>query len=221
MSDLTTCVINIRYQGLLWCEENQSTMWLSWQSSELKLLRGVARPKSEEQKDGAKRARQGQTLWMPQEQQIVYVLCVCLKEKQDLIIIDIIPTLKGASLHSRPNYTGLIGFFSPASMTKTLLLFDAPCLWVHPSHHPLLFYFFLLCVLHRYLFFLKLIVWCIDFLFLSSLLPWGMCSRMTVISWITQAVIIWTRCLVTHITVYVWAELWFSSLSFSLCVCVC
>lgn len=76
-------------------------------------------------------------------------------------------TREGAAFHSRLNYTGLIGFFCPASKTKTLLSLFSALLLQGPSIpsflSPVLFFFLFANNLHfslpfMYRFFLLLLV---------------------------------------------------------------
>lgn len=69
-------------------------------------------------------------------------LCVCVFERKREVRHDnnmhhalCTHTRKGASFHSRLNYTGLIGFFSSASKTKTLLSWSPPPPASGSSHH--------------------------------------------------------------------------------------
>lgn len=94
---------------------------------------------------------------------------------------------KGASFHSRLNYTGLIGFFSSASKTKRLILHPSSPPILDPSIHSLLS-FFLSSLFAPFV--LETLPDVHGFLFYWSSPPWGLCSRMTVISMITQVVII-------------------------------
>lgn len=67
-------------------------------------------------------------------------ICVCVRQREMEVWHDnnmhhalCTHARKGASLHPRLNYTGLIGFFSSASKTKTLLSCSPPPLPPAPS----------------------------------------------------------------------------------------
>lgn len=141
--DLTTCVISVRYQGLLWYMKNQSAG--SHLETALTLGIGchfakVSQPMGGSQESVARSAARGG----PGAAICLPPLCVCVCERENerygMIIICIMPsahthTRKGASFHSRLNYTGLIGFFfSWASKTKTLLSYSPPSPPLGPSN---------------------------------------------------------------------------------------
>lgn len=134
----------------------------------------VCSPKSVNQWGGAKREQQGHLLAIPCKQRFVYLpLCVCFRENDrhghdnNTHHALCSHTREGAAFHSRLNYTGLIGFFCPASKTKTLLSLFSALLLQGPSIpsflSPVLFFFLFANNLHfslpfMYRFFLLLLV---------------------------------------------------------------
>lgn len=100
-------------------------------------------------------------------------------------------TREGAAFHSRLNYTGLIGFFCPASKTKTLLsLFSTPLLQgpsIPSFLSPVLFF------PSSQVISISLCLLCIDFSSPCRSPLWASYSCVTVISLITQAAIIRTH----------------------------
>lgn len=171
--DIATCVISIRYRELLWYTENQSPVRLCWQGLGLQAL--AARHGT-----GCLLAKVGQPMGGSQERaarspachslQTAICLpppvCVCFRENDrhghdnNTHHALCSHTREGAAFHSRLNYTGLIGFFCPASKTKTLLsLFSALLLqgpsipsFLSPVLHfslPFMYRFFLLLLVVR------------------------------------------------------------------------